>query len=92
MPTGNSPPRAVKRKGSTRRRAPSHLPPVQSQETHNQALQSIRTFLKQRSAYDLLPVSFRIIVFDTELEVKKGLECMVMNCGSLLLPLAQAAR
>lgn len=79
MPSGNSPPRNVKRKGSTRRRAPSHLPPVQSQETHNQALQSIRHFLKQRSAYDLLPVSFRVIVLDTELEVKKGLECMVMN-------------
>ncbi|KZW02572.1 CBS-domain-containing protein [Exidia glandulosa HHB12029] len=74
-----SPPRNVRRKASTRRRAGSHLPPVQSQDTHDQALQLIRAFLKSRSAYDLLPVSFRIIVFDTELEVKKGLECMGMN-------------
>lgn len=75
-----SPPRNPRRRGSTRRRAGSHLPPVQSQETHNAALQQIRAFLQLRSAYDLLPVSFRIIVFDTELEIKKGLDCMVMNC------------
>lgn len=69
-----------KRKGSVRRpRAASHLPPVQTQETHDLALQSIRAFLKGRASYDAFPVSFRLIVLDSELEVKKALQCLLTN-------------
>ncbi|EGN98976.1 hypothetical protein SERLA73DRAFT_53729 [Serpula lacrymans var. lacrymans S7.3] len=68
----------VKRKPSTRRpRAPSHLPPVQTQETHDAALHAIRTLLKGRTSYDAFPVSFRLIVLDTKLNVKKALQCVV---------------
>lgn len=67
------------RRKSGRRRAGSHVPRVQGQETHDNALASIRQYLASKTAYDLLPVSFRVIVLDTELEVKKGLECMLMN-------------
>ncbi|KIO08225.1 hypothetical protein M404DRAFT_22837 [Pisolithus tinctorius Marx 270] len=67
-------PRTPKRKPSTRRpRAPSHLPPVQSQEAHDAALHAIRNVLKGRTCYDAFPVSYRLIVLDTKLNVKKAL-------------------
>jgi hypothetical protein len=36
-------------------------------------------FLKQHSSYDVLPVSYRIIVFDTSLLVKKALAALMQN-------------
>ncbi|ETW87270.1 hypothetical protein HETIRDRAFT_306671 [Heterobasidion irregulare TC 32-1] len=81
-----------KRKGSVRRpRAASHLPPVQTQETHDLALQSIRAFLKGRASYDAFPVSFRLIVLDSELEVKKALQCLLTN-GVVSAPLWNSER
>ena len=72
----------VKRKQSARRpRAPSHLAPQQTQETHDAALYSIRTFLRSRTSYDAFPVSFRLIVLDSQLEVKKALQCLLLNGG-----------
>ncbi|KAF5374901.1 hypothetical protein D9758_000225 [Tetrapyrgos nigripes] len=53
---------------SARRRAPSHLP---AQDTHHVALHSIRSFLKGRTCYDAFPISFRLIILDTKLSVKK---------------------
>ncbi|KAH7104611.1 CBS-domain-containing protein [Auriculariales sp. MPI-PUGE-AT-0066] len=83
MPSAQSPTRSTpatpSRRKSTRKRAGSHLPRVHGQESHDNALASIRLYLQSKSAYDLLPVSFRVIVLDTELEIKKGLECMLMN-------------
>ncbi|THH16749.1 hypothetical protein EW146_g3939 [Bondarzewia mesenterica] len=77
----------VRRKASTRRpRAGSHLPPIQSQETHDAALQSIRAVLKGRTSYDAFPVSFRLIVLDSELEVKRALQCLLTN-GVVSAPL-----
>ncbi|KIJ21695.1 hypothetical protein PAXINDRAFT_64464 [Paxillus involutus ATCC 200175] len=71
-------PRTPKRKSSTRRgRSVSHLPPVQSQEAHDAALYAIRNVLKGRTCYDAFPVSFRLIVLDTKLNVKKALQCVV---------------
>ncbi|KAH7931065.1 CBS-domain-containing protein [Leucogyrophana mollusca] len=78
--------RGVRRKGSTRRRAPSHLQPVQTQETHDAALHTIRAILKGRTSYDAFPVSFRLIVLDTKLNVKKALQCLLLN-GVVSAPL-----
>ena len=39
----------------------------------------MRSFLKQHTAYDVLPVSYRLIVFDTRLLVKKALGALVQN-------------
>ena len=73
-----SPPK-VKRKGSSRRpRAGSFLPPF-TQEPHDSALYAIRTYLKGRTSYDSFPVSFRIIVLDSKLEVRKALTCLLSN-------------
>ncbi|EMD41818.1 hypothetical protein CERSUDRAFT_41846 [Gelatoporia subvermispora B] len=67
----------VRRRGSVRRpRAASHLPPP-TQETHEAALYAIRTFLKGRTTYDSFPVSYRLIVLDSKLEVRKALQCVV---------------
>jgi len=68
-----------KRRGSTRGRRLSHLPPVQTQETHDTALHAIRNVLKKRTSYDAFPISFRLIVLDTKLNVKKALQCLLLN-------------
>jgi len=66
---------------SSRKRAGSHVPPNQStvREIHRDALSSIRAFLRSKSCYDVFPVSFRVIVLDTKLEVKKALRCLILN-------------
>ncbi|EPQ60764.1 CBS-domain-containing protein [Gloeophyllum trabeum ATCC 11539] len=67
-----------KRKSSQRRgRAISHVPPRQVQELNDAALNSIRAYLRGRQSYDAFPVSFRLIVLDTKLEVRKALQCVV---------------
>ncbi|CAO3656314.1 unnamed protein product [Mucor fragilis] len=43
-------------------------------------------FLKQHTCYDVLPISFRLVVLDTELPVKKALEILMTN-GILSAPL-----
>lgn len=45
-------------------------------DRHAAALESIRSFLKGRSSYDGLPVSFRLVVLDTKLVVKPALDVM----------------
>lgn len=81
----NSP--KVRRKISTRRpRAVSHLPQPSTQETHDAALISIRNYLKGRTSYDTFPISFRLIVLDSKLEVKKALQCLLHN-GVVSAPL-----
>lgn len=81
----------VRRKVSTRRnRAPSSLPPFHSQESHDAALNAIRAFLRGRTSYDAFPVSFRLIVLDTKLNVKKALQCLLLN-GNLISSLISLA-
>ncbi|GFZ43833.1 5'-AMP-activated protein kinase subunit gamma [Saitozyma sp. JCM 24511] len=46
--------------------------------THEEALEALRAFLKERSSYDVFPVSFRLIVLDTQLKVKKALDVMLL--------------
>ncbi|KAG1833867.1 CBS-domain-containing protein [Suillus variegatus] len=86
LPSVAPSPKTLKRKGSTRRRAPSHIPPPQTQETHDTALHAIRNLLKGRTSYDAFPVSFRLIVLDTKLNVKKALQCLLLN-GVVSAPL-----
>ncbi|KAK1140714.1 AMP-activated serine/threonine-protein kinase regulatory subunit [Aspergillus melleus] len=38
-----------------------------------QGLSAIRNFLKVRTSYDVLPLSFRLIIFDTSLSVKESI-------------------
>jgi 5'-AMP-activated protein kinase regulatory gamma subunit len=47
--------------------------------THEQALESLRTFLHSQSSYDVFPVSFRLIVMDSALVVKKAVSSMLQN-------------
>lgn len=75
----------VKRRpsGRNRSRTVSHLTPQPTQETHDAALYSIRAFLRSRTSYDAFPVSFRLIVLDSQLEVKKALQCLLLNGGHI---------
>ena len=45
----------------------------------NVVQQSIRAFLKVRRSYDVLPLSFRLIIFDTNLLVNKSLAILIQN-------------
>ena len=40
---------------------------------------TIRAFLRARTSYDVLPISYRLIVFDTALLVKKSLNILNQN-------------
>lgn len=57
--------------------------------SHDEALEALRSFLKERSSYDVFPVSFRLIVLDTQLKVKKALDVMLLygashGCAALM--------
>ncbi|KAK3047322.1 hypothetical protein LTS18_013175, partial [Coniosporium uncinatum] len=51
-----------------------------------EGLRAIRAFLKVRTSYDVLPLSFRLIIFDTALLVKKSLNILIQN-GIVSAPL-----
>ena len=53
------------------------LSPIDSEQL--EGLRIIRAFLKVRTSYDVLPLSFRLIVFDTALLVKKSLNILIQN-------------
>lgn len=68
----------VRRKPSGRRRAGSQaLYPAH--ELHEAGISAIRNFLRCHTCYDAFPVSFRLIVLDTKLTVKKALQCLLLN-------------
>ncbi|EKM61000.1 uncharacterized protein PHACADRAFT_247286 [Phanerochaete carnosa HHB-10118-sp] len=76
----------IKRKISVKRpRAGSHVPPL-TQESHDAALHAIRSYLRGHTTYDSFPVSFRMIVLDARLEVRKALQCLLSN-GVVSAPL-----
>ncbi|KAK9481010.1 hypothetical protein V1514DRAFT_301142 [Lipomyces japonicus] len=52
----------------------------------NEALKAIRAFLKGKTAYDVLPLSFRLLVLDTSLLVRKSLNILLQN-GIVSAPL-----
>lgn len=49
-------------------------------------LSAIQNFLKSKTSYDVLPVSFRLVVLDTSLLVKKSLTILLQN-GIVSAPL-----
>ncbi|KAF2005564.1 CBS-domain-containing protein [Amniculicola lignicola CBS 123094] len=51
-----------------------------------EGLRTVRAFLKVRTSYDVMPLSFRLIVFDTSLLVKKSLNILIQN-GIVSAPL-----
>ncbi|GAA5917258.1 hypothetical protein JCM6882_009262 [Rhodosporidiobolus microsporus] len=55
-------------------------------ERTRRALDGIRTFLGSKSCYDILPESFRLIVFDNHLGITKSLQALVTN-GVVSAPL-----
>lgn len=46
----------------------------------------IREGIRTRTSYDALPVSFRLILLDTNLLVKKALHCLIQNSNSIKWP------
>lgn len=77
--------------GSSLARRPSRAthPPVAPLRplSHDEALEALRGFLKERSSYDVFPVSFRLIVLDTQLKVKKALDVMLLYGTCTYFPL-----
>ncbi|RDW63098.1 AMP-activated serine/threonine-protein kinase regulatory subunit SNF4 [Aspergillus mulundensis] len=74
-----------------RSRRPSYPMPATQPERaidreERQGLRAIRNFLKVRTSYDVLPLSFRLIVFDTALTVKESLNILTQN-GIVSAPL-----
>ncbi|KZZ94600.1 nuclear protein SNF4 [Ascosphaera apis ARSEF 7405] len=57
----------------------SMLSEKQADRDERMALRAIRAFLKARTSYDVLPLSFRLIVFDTTLSVKESLNILIQN-------------
>ncbi|KAK4050836.1 AMP-activated serine/threonine-protein kinase regulatory subunit [Microbotryomycetes sp. JL201] len=53
---------------------------------HVKALEGIRQFLESKSCYDILPESFRLIVFDNKLSITRSLQALVTN-GVVSAPL-----
>lgn len=51
-----------------------------------QGLRGIREFLKVRTSYDVLPLSFRLIVLDNSLLIRKSLNILIQN-GIVSAPL-----
>lgn len=67
-------------------RRPSQSAPFPRPLSSNHRLQrAIREFLKARTSYDVLPLSYRLIVFDTALLVKKSLNILIQN-GAYIMP------
>ncbi|ORY89121.1 hypothetical protein BCR35DRAFT_300936 [Leucosporidium creatinivorum] len=55
-------------------------------DPHLRALEAIRSFLESKSCYDILPESFRLIVFDNKLGITRSLQALVTN-GVVSAPL-----
>lgn len=51
-----------------------------------QGLENIRDFLKIRTSYDVLPMSFRLVLLDTDLLIRKSLAILLQN-GIVSAPL-----
>ncbi|KAI5798892.1 hypothetical protein EDC01DRAFT_649634 [Geopyxis carbonaria] len=67
--------------------SPPPAPPLSIVDREQiEGLNAIREFLKKRTSYDVLPVSFRLIVLDTGLLVKRSLNILVQN-GIVSAPL-----
>ncbi|KAH6648986.1 hypothetical protein BKA67DRAFT_661918 [Truncatella angustata] len=63
---------------------PTPMSPVD--EDQIQGLKGLREFLRKRTSYDVLPLSFRLIVLDNDLLIKKSLNILIQN-GIVSAPL-----
>ncbi|KAI1390901.1 CBS-domain-containing protein [Hypoxylon trugodes] len=59
-------------------------PPIDEEQL--QGLIGLRNFLRVRTSYDVLPLSFRLIVLDNDLLIKKSLDILIQN-GIVSAPL-----
>ncbi|KAM3504576.1 hypothetical protein MY11210_008295 [Beauveria gryllotalpidicola] len=59
--------------------APENKTPSPLDREQQEGLEAIRDFLKVRTSYDVLPLSFRLIVLDTDLLIKKSLNILIQN-------------
>jgi hypothetical protein len=53
---------------------------------HKNGLNAIRAFLREKSSYDILPESFRLIVFDNQLGIKRALTALLGDFCSRFRP------
>ncbi|RCK65095.1 Nuclear protein SNF4 [Candida viswanathii] len=56
-----------------------NLSPEQIEHDQKIGIKAIRLFLQSKTSYDVLPVSYRLIVLDTSLLVKKSLTILLQN-------------
>ncbi|KAI2608882.1 CBS-domain-containing protein [Hypoxylon fragiforme] len=76
------------------RTVPAPTPPMSPiDEEQLQGLKGLRNFLRVRTSYDVLPLSFRLIVLDNDLLIRKSLDILIQN-GIVSAPLwdSQQAR
>jgi len=59
---------------------------VKPTNAHTQALANLREFLAEKTCYDILPESYRLIVFDNSLGIKRALTALMTN-GVVSAPL-----
>ncbi|KAF6014411.1 AMP-activated serine/threonine-protein kinase regulatory subunit [Brettanomyces bruxellensis] len=64
----------------------SNLSPEQRKKDQEIGLKAIREFLKSKTSFDVLPVSYRVVVFETLLLVKRALNILLQN-GIVSAPL-----
>ncbi|GAA5917325.1 hypothetical protein JCM5296_000946 [Sporobolomyces johnsonii] len=82
-----SPSTSVSVSVSTPHRSSRRTPaPSTPQDRTRKALDGIRAFLASKSCYDILPESFRLIVFDNKLGITRSLQALVTN-GVVSAPL-----
>ncbi|KAI0108665.1 hypothetical protein GGR51DRAFT_514541 [Nemania sp. FL0031] len=72
------------------------IPPVTApmspiDEEQMQGLKGLRDFLRVRTSYDVLPLSFRLIILDNDLLIKKSLNILIQN-GIVSAPLWDSRR
>ncbi|KAA8568025.1 hypothetical protein EYC84_008448 [Monilinia fructicola] len=65
---------------------PQEKPMTALDKDQQKGLKCIRDFLKRRTSYDVLPLSFRLIILNTDLLVKKSLTILLQN-GIVSAPL-----
>ncbi|KAB8343180.1 hypothetical protein FH972_022770 [Carpinus fangiana] len=68
---------SVSSKQSTGSQSAANVAAIEKE--HVEALHKIREFLKLRTSYDVLPLSYRLIILDSRLLIKKSLNIMTQN-------------
>ncbi|CAK1361567.1 5'-AMP-activated protein kinase subunit gamma [Cercospora beticola] len=77
---------ASRTRAGTANSAPEPSPMHPQDREQIEGLRAVRAFLKVRTSYDVLPLSYRLIIFDTSLLVKKSLNILT-QCAIVSAPL-----